>query len=193
MRCPSCGSIYYVKNGKKNGKQRYRCYDCGCNYTQDTWKGYTPKEIKVKQKAVKLFLEGNSSRDIKKETNIPDRTVLSWIRLIIRNISEIDQIKNEFDFQTDDLNRLESLNKAIKDQKMVHPLSIDQLRSLKGKHLIAILLLLRHRPKKRNRPKNAPQERCSEIVKRKSIKDGELFTVPARVKIGNRKVKRHFY
>ena len=193
MRCPSCGSIYYIKNGKKAGNQRYWCYDCGCNYTKDSWNGYSPKETKVKQEAVKLFLDGKSSREIKKETNIPDRTVLSWIRVIIRNIAEIDQIQKEFDFRLDERNRLDYLNNIIKKQGMTHPLSIEQLRSLKKKHLNAILLLIRHRPKMRKRSGNAPKEKCSEIARQNSIKEGELFTIPKRVKIGNRKVKRHLY
>ena len=27
------GSSYYVKSGFNNGKQRYKCKDCGCNFT----------------------------------------------------------------------------------------------------------------------------------------------------------------
>ncbi|MGB0720574.1 MAG: IS1/IS1595 family N-terminal zinc-binding domain-containing protein, partial [Bdellovibrionales bacterium] len=33
MRCPKCRVADRVKNGKVQGKQRYRCKGCGCNYT----------------------------------------------------------------------------------------------------------------------------------------------------------------
>jgi len=32
-RCPKCGRTEKVKNGFNRGKQRYKCKNCGCNYT----------------------------------------------------------------------------------------------------------------------------------------------------------------
>ena len=33
MTCPHCRSAVRIKNGKIKGTQRYKCKDCGCNYT----------------------------------------------------------------------------------------------------------------------------------------------------------------
>ncbi len=33
MNCPRCNSSNYKKNGIVGGRQRYKCYDCGYNYT----------------------------------------------------------------------------------------------------------------------------------------------------------------
>jgi transposase len=33
LRCKRCGSEEHVKNGLMRNKQRYRCKDCGLNFT----------------------------------------------------------------------------------------------------------------------------------------------------------------
>jgi len=33
IKCPKCGRTEKVKNGFNRGKQRYKCKNCGCNYT----------------------------------------------------------------------------------------------------------------------------------------------------------------
>jgi transposase-like protein len=33
MQCPKCKSAKRVKNGIVRQQQRYKCKDCGCNYT----------------------------------------------------------------------------------------------------------------------------------------------------------------
>jgi transposase-like protein len=33
MKCPKCISKESVKSGIIKGKQRYKCKECGCNYT----------------------------------------------------------------------------------------------------------------------------------------------------------------
>ena len=34
VQCKQCQSSHFVKNGIVRGKARYRCKDCGCNFTQ---------------------------------------------------------------------------------------------------------------------------------------------------------------
>ena len=48
-RCPKCGRKEKVKNEFMREKQRYKCKNCGCNYTGGR-NGY-PEDIK--QKAIK--------------------------------------------------------------------------------------------------------------------------------------------
>ena len=50
-RCPKCGRKEKVKNEFMRGKQRYKCKNCGCNYTGGR-NGY-PEDIK--QKAIKYY------------------------------------------------------------------------------------------------------------------------------------------
>ena len=59
-KCPKCGQKEKVKNRFMRGKQRYKCKNCGCNYTGGR-NGY-PEDIK--QKAIKYYLEGNGFRRI---------------------------------------------------------------------------------------------------------------------------------
>lgn len=189
MQCPSCGSIYYIKNGKNNkGKQRFKCHDCGCTYTQEIWNGHL---LKDKKRAIKHYLKGHSSRETRKYIGIPDTTLLSWIRLLIKNISEIDQIMMEFDFRNDELGRLSHLKSKIKENGMVCPLSIEDVRKLSRDHLAAILLLIRHRPKQRKKSNNAPATRCAKTINPSNIRLDKIEHLKDTVKIGKRRVKRH--
>lgn len=188
MQCPSCGSIYYRKNGHIRGKQRYQCYDCGCTYTQEIWNGHL---LKDKKRAIKYYLKGQSSRETRDLIGIPDTTILSWVRLLIKNISEIDLIMKEFDFRQDELGKLSHLVSVIKKKGMIFPLSIEQIRALSAHHLDAFLLLIRHRPKRRKRSNNAPMTRCAKAINPSSSKLNEKECLKNAVKIGKRRVKRH--
>ena len=77
MQCPKCESEIYVKSGFMKGKQRYKCKDCGCNFTQSYSQHYS---FKVKLQAVKLYLEGSGFRSIGRILNVSNVTVLNWIR-----------------------------------------------------------------------------------------------------------------
>ena len=43
--CKKCGSSSRVKNGLYRGKQKYRCKECGCQYTEGPPAG-KPSELK---------------------------------------------------------------------------------------------------------------------------------------------------
>ena len=59
MPCPKCGSDNKVNKGKVKEKQRYKCKQCGCNYTQLYQHGY---RLDKKLWAFQLYLEGNGLR-----------------------------------------------------------------------------------------------------------------------------------
>ncbi len=46
MKCLKCGSSKKVKNGVLKGVQRYKCKECGYNYTVEKRSGEYPKETK---------------------------------------------------------------------------------------------------------------------------------------------------
>ena len=86
MRCPKCGCAVAVKNGIVQGKQRYKCKSCGCNYTQSTM-SRTPKEQRVA--ALKLYLEGVGFRGIERLTGTPHTTVISWVSKLGEDIERL--------------------------------------------------------------------------------------------------------
>ena len=59
MPRPKCGSDNKVNSGKVNERQRYKCKECGCNYTQSDQHGY---RLDKKLLALQLYLEGNGLR-----------------------------------------------------------------------------------------------------------------------------------
>ncbi len=46
MDCPKCRSSKFVKNGIAGGRQRYKCKNCGYNYTVKRKSDVKPKEIR---------------------------------------------------------------------------------------------------------------------------------------------------
>ena len=78
VSCNKCGSINYCKSGKMNGKQRYRCKDCGCNYTmKDRRRKYSDAN---KIQALLLYRKGLSLRSVADVIGTNDVTVLKWVR-----------------------------------------------------------------------------------------------------------------
>src|SRR5215207_4898596 len=57
LRCKRCGSEEHVKNGLMRNKQRYRCKDCGLNFTDTPPRG---KPLALKAAAVLLYVRGLS-------------------------------------------------------------------------------------------------------------------------------------
>lgn len=56
MDCPKCKSASRMRNGMIGGKQRYRCKECGFNYTLER-----KSEVKfpeVRKLTLDLYLEG---------------------------------------------------------------------------------------------------------------------------------------
>jgi len=77
MICRKCGSIDNVKNGKVSGVQRYKCKDCGFQFTKEVANGRSEDE---RNKAVALYLLGLSMRTIAKLFRVNVTTILYWVR-----------------------------------------------------------------------------------------------------------------
>lgn len=104
MKCPKCGSEDKVKNGRVNdGFQRYRCKNCGCNYTKEG-RGY-PKELRLL--ALRMYLEGIGFRGIGRLLKVSNVTVLNWVKEAGRKL---------IDLKSD-------------EPKHVHMLEIDEMHS----------------------------------------------------------------
>ena len=85
MDCPKCGSDNKVNSGKVNERQRYKCKECGCNYTQSYQHGY---RLDKKLLALQLYLEGNGLRGTGRILGVSNVRVLNWIKQFGNNIKE---------------------------------------------------------------------------------------------------------
>ena len=86
MNCPKCRCAEAVKNGTMNQKQRYKCKQCGCNYTQFSLKRI-PLEKRVE--AIKLYLEGVGFRGIERLTGVCHNTVIGWVKNLAEEIERL--------------------------------------------------------------------------------------------------------
>ena len=77
MVCRKCGSLDNVKNGKVNDVQRYKCKDCGFQFTKEEANGHSEDE---RNKAIALYLLGLSMRSIAKLFRVNVSTILYWVR-----------------------------------------------------------------------------------------------------------------
>lgn len=76
--CPSCSSEENVKSGVVNGRQRYRCKGCGYHFTVSK-KGKGIDDYYV-NKALQLYLEGLSYREIERILGVSHVTVINWVK-----------------------------------------------------------------------------------------------------------------
>lgn len=76
--CPKCNSENCVKAGIINERQRYRCKDCGYFFTVKKM-GKQIDDYFV-TKALQLYLEGLSYREIERIIGVSHVTISSWIR-----------------------------------------------------------------------------------------------------------------
>ncbi len=77
MHCGKCGCVSYHKSGFSNGKQRYKCKDCGYHFTRSYGRGQPPDK---KLQALKLYKEGLGFRAIGRIIGVSNVTVLNWMR-----------------------------------------------------------------------------------------------------------------
>lgn len=76
--CPSCSSTSNVKSGIVSNKQRYKCKSCGYYFTVNKLgKGFSWFYVK---KALQLYLEGLTFREIERILGISHTTVMNWVK-----------------------------------------------------------------------------------------------------------------
>jgi transposase len=86
LKCKKCNGLNYVKSGYACGKQRYKCKECGCQFTDTPKKG-----VHAALKSFAIFLYsvcGVSMLKIGKMLGVSDVSVLRWIRKEAENIAE---------------------------------------------------------------------------------------------------------
>lgn len=80
MKCTKCErKEKQHKNGKtKAGSQRYRCYECGCSYTPE--KKYQGYGKALRQKAIKLYIDGAGLRRTGRQLGVHHQSVANWTK-----------------------------------------------------------------------------------------------------------------
>jgi len=77
-RCPKCAHDHIVKNGHVKEKQRWKCRNCGFEWTLDKPRGAHPA---AKALAVLMYSTGKSSYGmIARLLNVSSVAVYKWIR-----------------------------------------------------------------------------------------------------------------
>jgi transposase-like protein len=80
IQCPHClRTDNQVKNGKTvAGSQLYRCKVCQRKYTPEPQaKGY---DAAVRQRAIRLALDGNSQRQAARHAGVSHGTLANWLK-----------------------------------------------------------------------------------------------------------------
>jgi transposase-like protein len=93
MNCPKCASDKRVKSGIIKGIQRYKCKECGRNYTVEL--KLTAKPKSMKKQALHLYLEGLGFRFIGRLLGVSNVSVLNWIRSFGKEIRELSSESQE--------------------------------------------------------------------------------------------------
>ncbi len=101
MNCPKCKSSNHKKNGKVGGRQRYKCHDCGYNYTVEIKS--TASSTSVKRQALQLYLEGLGFRSIGRILGVSHVSVYKWIKKFGQ---ELEDLKNENEIEIVELDEM---------------------------------------------------------------------------------------
>jgi len=95
MNCPKCNCSKSVKSGKIKYRQRYKCKECGCNYTVEIKSTARPKS--QKKQALHLYLEGLGFRSIGRILGVSNVSVLNWIRDFGKKVQELNSDSQEIE------------------------------------------------------------------------------------------------
>jgi transposase-like protein len=117
MKCPKCKSEHKVKNGIVRGRQRYKCKDCGNNYTFDY--SYFAEKEKKRRFGLSLYLEGLGFHSISRLLNVSHVTVMNWIKKYGSELKQIRNIKPVQVMELDELHTYVGAKKTINGYGLV--------------------------------------------------------------------------
>lgn len=78
LTCPKCNNDTYVKSGVIKGRQRYKCKKCSYNFTVQK-QGKKINDYYV-TKALQLYIEGISYREIERILGVSHVSVMNWVK-----------------------------------------------------------------------------------------------------------------
>ncbi len=88
QECQSCqSSERQIKTGRNGcGTQRFMCRECGKTYTPEAKRqGYSEE---VREKAVRMYVEGNNFRRIGRLLNVNHQSVVNWVNAYHEKIKD---------------------------------------------------------------------------------------------------------
>jgi transposase len=86
LKCKKCGGTHYVKAGRIRDHQRYKCKDCGCQFTETPRRGVHPV---LRSFALVLYAVCAVSQEkIGKLFGVSGVAVLKWIKAATDEVSE---------------------------------------------------------------------------------------------------------
>ena len=113
LKCLKCGCERAYKYGRMKGNQRYRCKNCGYQYTKTTPRG---KPEKDKILALILYLSGLSMNATAKILGVTAQSVMRWIRKMYdRFIMEKPDISAVKEVEMDEMHHYYQKNSKIMD------------------------------------------------------------------------------
>ncbi len=78
IACPKCNSQQLIKSGVVKGRQRYRCKSCSFSFTVlKEGKSIDPYYV---IKALQLYIEGVTYREIERILGISHVSVMNWVK-----------------------------------------------------------------------------------------------------------------
>ncbi len=95
QKCPNCQSQEkQVKTGRNRcGTQRVLCRECGKTYTPEAkQQGYAEE---VREKAVRMYVEGNNFRCIGRLLGVNHQSVVNWVNAYHEKVKEEVSLPNE--------------------------------------------------------------------------------------------------
>ncbi len=78
LLCKHCGSDQRVKNGYVQGKQRYKCKECGGTYRSGDERERYSNEQRLR--VIRWYLEGAGIMSIERMEKVPNPLIIKWIR-----------------------------------------------------------------------------------------------------------------
>lgn len=85
--CPKCLSDKYVKSGIVKDRQRFTCKSCGYNFS--VFKEGKKVDFYYVTKALQLYLEGISYREIERILGISHVSVMNWVKSYLKARPEV--------------------------------------------------------------------------------------------------------
>ena len=113
QNCPQCQSDKIIKSGIINDRQRYKCKSCNYFFTVNK----LGKQIDhyYVTKALQLYLEGLSYREIERILGVSHVTVMNWVKKRnIKRVLQTDYHPTYKIFTSDELSKFFSKRENIK-------------------------------------------------------------------------------
>ena len=109
--CPKCKSTDRVKNGHIKGRPRFRCKECGYDYT--VIQKSTSVPIDKKRLALQMYLEGLGFNSIGRMLNVSHVAVLKWIKRYGQQAEELRSDKEIEIMEMDEMHSYIGSKKTI--------------------------------------------------------------------------------